>query len=975
MAADANQEFSFTVELGDKTISGTYGDLTFNAGKATFTLKGGETKTATGLPVGVTYTVAETEDNSFTTTKTGDTGTISETESKATFTNTRETGAVVIKKSFLYNGAPDTTVNEKKIKVGLFSDANAATAVMDTSGNAMVTEITMNADGTGSATFSELAFGTYYVYELDSSDAAVTGSSATINGVTYTVSQDKTNVTLSRENKTGSVEITNSQSELGSIKAVKTLKYNGEVDTVSSGKSFRVGISTTANPASIASNDIKTINLTNGIGEASFTDLIVGQTYYIYEVDGDGKPVGNDFDYEVSGSGTSKTIEREVLNYQVDITNNLTETGSIKVKKTVQSNGVTDPSADNLTFRVGVSTEPVTGDAKLRETDIKTITVKDGKGEVVFDNLTVGETYYVYELDADGRPVGKEFAYSVTGSGTSKTIERNALNQEVEITNNKIETGSIKVVKTLKCNGEIDTKSTDKSFRIGISKTANPESISSSDIKTIAVKNGVGEALFDGLTVGDTYYIYEVDANGKPVGKDYEYAVEGSGSSKTIERETLNYQVDIVNSQVEIRIKKVDIVDSTELEGAKLQILDKDGQVVATATGEKCEWTSTKQPKTIKGLTAGTTYRLHEVVAPSGYAITADTTFSINADGTINKGTTMVDKEGVLLVQDTHKPIKITKVDATTQKELPGATIVLKDSKGNVVDTWKSSGKPHEVTNVKNGETYTLTETVAPNGYSVTTDTKFKINEKGEVVPITSRVREDGVILVEDERIYVTVSKRQFNSSTNEKSDLLVVNALLRILDANGKVAKDIETGKDAVWTTTNADHKVNLAPGKYTLEELATPKTHDTANANRMSRFYSEKVADPITFTVNNNGTVSGGVVVMYDSFDRKSYTEWEENEQQKTQQTVTPTPIQEEDETPTKKAKKTPTPTPTEKVTETATRTPSRTDESSDTPRRTNSVQTGDNQNTAIPIAASALALLVIAFILIENKRRRKA
>ena len=53
-AADANKEFTFTVTLGDTTISGTYGDMTFTNGVATVTLKGGESATTTGLPTEVT---------------------------------------------------------------------------------------------------------------------------------------------------------------------------------------------------------------------------------------------------------------------------------------------------------------------------------------------------------------------------------------------------------------------------------------------------------------------------------------------------------------------------------------------------------------------------------------------------------------------------------------------------------------------------------------------------------------------------------------------------------------------------------------------------------------------------------------------------------------------------------------------------------------------------------------------------------
>ncbi|WP_447512240.1 DUF7601 domain-containing protein, partial [Clostridioides difficile] len=62
-AGDKNKDFNFTVTLSDKTISGVYGDLKFTDGVATFTLKNGESKTATNLPAGIDYEVTETEEN------------------------------------------------------------------------------------------------------------------------------------------------------------------------------------------------------------------------------------------------------------------------------------------------------------------------------------------------------------------------------------------------------------------------------------------------------------------------------------------------------------------------------------------------------------------------------------------------------------------------------------------------------------------------------------------------------------------------------------------------------------------------------------------------------------------------------------------------------------------------------------------------------------------------------------------------
>lgn len=120
---DTTKEFHFTVTLSDTSISGTYGDMEFKDGVATFALKHGESKTASGLPVGVTYTAAEQEANQdgYTTTATGTGGTIAEgVTAEAIFTNTKngdpepgpdpkpDTGSLTVSKTVAGNDG-DTT--------------------------------------------------------------------------------------------------------------------------------------------------------------------------------------------------------------------------------------------------------------------------------------------------------------------------------------------------------------------------------------------------------------------------------------------------------------------------------------------------------------------------------------------------------------------------------------------------------------------------------------------------------------------------------------------------------------------------------------------------------------------------------------------------------------------------------------------------------------------------------------------------
>lgn len=106
-------EFGFTVTLSDTKLTGKYGDMEFKEGVATFKLKSGESKSATGLPEGTTYTVTEAEANAggFSTTSTGATGKLELGKTAtAAFVNSRPSGGygrLSVHKTVLSNNSYD----------------------------------------------------------------------------------------------------------------------------------------------------------------------------------------------------------------------------------------------------------------------------------------------------------------------------------------------------------------------------------------------------------------------------------------------------------------------------------------------------------------------------------------------------------------------------------------------------------------------------------------------------------------------------------------------------------------------------------------------------------------------------------------------------------------------------------------------------------------------------------------------------
>ena len=300
--------------------------------------------------------------------------------------------------------------------------------------------------------------------------------------------------------------------------------------------------------------------------------------------------------------------------------------------------------------------------------------------------------------------------------------------------------------------------------------------------------------------------------------------------------------VEFTNKITSIKISKVDVTDQKELEGAHIQVLDKDGNVVD-------EWDSTKEAHEVTGLKTGEQYTLRETVAPDGYTVTSDTTFSLKADGTVDKDntTTTVSDNGTLLVEDSRTSIKISKVDVTDQKELEGAHIQVLDKDGNVVDEWDSTKEAHEVTGLKTGEQYTLRETVAPDGYTVTSDTTFSLKADGTVDKdnTTTTVSDNGTLLVEDSRTSIKISKVDVADGKE------LEGAHIQLLDEDENIIEQ--------WDSTKEAHVVEgLKTGKkYTLRETVAPTGYELTTDTTFVLKEDGTVDTENTTTVSKDGVL----------------------------------------------------------------------------------------------------------------------
>lgn len=140
-------------------------------------------------------------------------------------------------------------------------------------------------------------------------------------------------------------------------------------------------------------------------------------------------------------------------------------------------------------------------------------------------------------------------------------------------------------------------------------------------------ENGMATCTLD-LPFGE-YYVKELKVPEGFVSSDevLEFVAEYQGQETKI----VSLQAVKKNEPTTAEFTKSDLTTGVELEGARLRVMDKDGNVID-------EWTSEKdKPHVIKRLVVGETYTLHEEFAPYGYLKATDVTFTIKDTAEVQK--------------------------------------------------------------------------------------------------------------------------------------------------------------------------------------------------------------------------------------------------------------------------------------------------------------------------------------------------
>ena len=277
--------------------------------------------------------------------------------------------------------------------------------------------------------------------------------------------------------------------------------------------------------------------------------------------------------------------------------------------------------------------------------------------------------------------------------------------------------------------------------------------------------------------------------------------------------------------QPKLAIVKKDSETKKNVAGAVLVLKDESGKVVE-------EWTTTTEEKVFSNLKAGK-YTLSEIKAPNGYELsTATIDIELKEE---NKTTSVVfyntPKKVVTKVQ-------ISKQDITTKEELPGATLVIKNSKGEVVNTWVSTTEPKYIEELEAGK-YTLCETQAPDGYVLATEcVDFTVKADGSITKVVMYNTKE-----QKEEVKKSYKTKVFKLDRDTKA--AVAGATLVIKNENGEELHRFVSNDTAT--------EFELQPGTYTLNEVSAPDGY----------LLSDEV---VTFTVSEDETVVTEVI-MYNT------------------------------------------------------------------------------------------------------------
>ncbi|MDM0719041.1 SpaA isopeptide-forming pilin-related protein [Clostridium perfringens] len=369
-------------------------------------------------------------------------------------------------------------------------------------------------------------------------------------------------------------------------------------------------------------------------------------------------------------------------------------------------------------YTIKVSNDRITGDMELLKVDSETKEpLADVNFKITCENGFMKDQTWNLTSNEDGKINLKDLEYGKYRVDEVSTLWNYVLNKEpiyFEIKENgqvvKLEMEN----KKIRANAELIKIDADTQRPL---KDAEFELWNGEKLVGNYTTNKDGKILVENLEAGNYHWVevkapehYEINQD-----KDLSFVIDKDGETKTV-------TVENKAKTGEVNFTKTDVATGENIEGAKIEIIGVDEQNKHI----KVDFTSSKDGNRFT-LPEGK-YEFRETQAPNGYELSTEVgTFEIK-DGEITKAN--------LKNERTTGVLEFTKTDVATGEVLEGAKIKIECLEG------LDQGKVIEFTSSKEGNKFTLakgkyriSETQAPNGYELTTETgEFEITEQGQIV-------------------------------------------------------------------------------------------------------------------------------------------------------------------------------------------------------------------------------------------------
>lgn len=238
-------------------------------------------------------------------------------------------------------------------------------------------------------------------------------------------------------------------------------------------------------------------------------------------------------------------------------------------------------------------------------------------------------------------------------------------------------------------------------------KDSNGDVVLDKDGNELTWVSGDHPHKIEGLHINEAYTLEEtVAADGYVKATSIEFKVNEDGSVTS---------VTMIDKMV--TVSKVDM-GGKEVKGAEMSVTDTDGNVIDS-------WTSDGTEHKVNGLEEGKKYILNENTAPVGYVKATSIPFEVSG----------ADENGVKVDQTidmTDKKVTLNKTDGNGN-EVSGAKITITDEDGNTVESWTSGDKPHDISGLEEGKSYTWHEDYSEDifGYYYAEDYTFEVTADG----------------------------------------------------------------------------------------------------------------------------------------------------------------------------------------------------------------------------------------------------